>query len=186
MPVYLFYTRIVLTKTASFKLLKERRINIMLKEQMLITKAKGLGFTNAAIISTEALIYVPEYRKFCEENYCGNYNKVPACPPNCGTAEAMHAKLLSYRKALVLQTEYLALEPTLQCYRKGQREHNELLEKLLSQLSDEKRLVMSAGPWKNYSCISAYCLDAEKMATAANMICWGKDGITRFFSLILF
>ena len=47
----------------------------------LIKEALSMGFANAAIMDTKDLVFVPEYRQFCEDNLCGNYNLVPACPP---------------------------------------------------------------------------------------------------------
>ena len=71
----------------------------------LIKEALSMGFADAAIMDTNViLVFVPEYRQFCEDNLCGNYNLVPACPPACGTVEEMQAKALKYEKALVLQT----------------------------------------------------------------------------------
>ena len=37
-------------------------------------------------------------------------------------------------------------------------------------------LIMSAGPYKHNSCMSAYCVNAQKMADAVNMLCWIDDG----------
>ena len=51
----------------------------------LIQAAKNLGFSDAAIMNTKDLVFKPEYRKFCEENQCGNYNLNPACPPESGS-----------------------------------------------------------------------------------------------------
>ena len=47
-------------------------------------------------------------------------------------------------------------------------------------------LLMSAGPYKHHSCMSAYCVDAQKMADAVGMDCWKNDSMNRFFSQILF
>ena len=47
----------------------------------LIKEALSMGFAGAAIMDTKDLVFVPEYRQFCEDNLCGNYNLVPACPP---------------------------------------------------------------------------------------------------------
>ena len=47
-------------------------------------------------------------------------------------------------------------------------------------------LIMSAGPYKHNSCMSAYCVNAQKMADAVNMLCWTDDGKIRYFSQILF
>ena len=40
----------------------------------LIKTAKELGFSDAAIMDTKDLVFKPEYRVFCEENRCGNYD----------------------------------------------------------------------------------------------------------------
>lgn len=47
----------------------------------LIKAAKALGFSDAAVMDTGELVFKPEYRRFCEENQCGNYDLNPACPP---------------------------------------------------------------------------------------------------------
>ena len=47
-------------------------------------------------------------------------------------------------------------------------------------------LMMGAGPWKTASCMSAYCVNAQKMADFVGMKCWENDGKIRYFSLILF
>ena len=55
----------------------------------LVKEAIFLGFSGAAVMDTKELVFVPEYRTFCEENLCGCYNVNPACPPESGTAEEM-------------------------------------------------------------------------------------------------
>ena len=70
----------------------------------LVKEAIFLGFSGAAVMDTKELVFVPEYRTFCEENLCGCYNVNPACPPESGTAEEMKQRALQYEKTLVLQT----------------------------------------------------------------------------------
>ena len=152
----------------------------------MISEALALGFSGAAIIGTDELVYVPEYRKYCEENLCGNSGKLPVCPPACGTSDQMHERLLMYKNCLVLQSEFLPEEKTMEEFIRGKRLHNELTEKLLDRLKLDDILVMSSGPWKKNSCMSAYSIDADAMAKACNMICWGNDGIIRYFSSVLF
>ena len=50
-----------------------------------VQQAKSLGFTDAALMPVKDLVIMPEYRCFCEENLCGNYNRLPTCPPMSGT-----------------------------------------------------------------------------------------------------
>ena len=154
----------------------------------LIKTAKELGFSDAAIMNTKDLVFKPEYRVFCEENRCGNYDLNPACPPESGTVEEMKAHALSYEKALVLQTMQEDMHDSAQ-YKKDKLLQNKLTEELAENMKAEGKtdiLIMSAGPYKHNSCMSAYCVDAQKMADAAGMLCWTDDGMVRYFSQILF
>ena len=45
-----------------------------------VKEAKALGFTQAALMPVSELVIVPEYRMFCEENLCGNYNVLHVRP----------------------------------------------------------------------------------------------------------
>ena len=154
-----------------------------------IKEALSMGFADAAIMDTKDLVFVPEYRQFCEDNLCGNYNLVPACPPACGTVEEMQAKALKYEKALVLQTVLKdpIMDPVL--FKQAKHAQNILTEQLARQMQEagkEDILIMSAGPYKNCSCMSAYSVDAQKMADAVGMVCWADDSDVRFFTQILF
>ena len=92
-----------------------------------ITRAAiKLGFSAAAVMDTGNLVFKPEYRVFCEENQCGNYNLNPACPPESGTVEEMVARALKYEKTLVLQT----IQTMEMDYKKAKHFHNQLTEKL--------------------------------------------------------
>lgn len=64
----------------------------------LMQEAILMGFSGAAVMDTKELVFVPEYRTFCEENLCGCYNLNPACPPASGTVEEMKQRALSYEK----------------------------------------------------------------------------------------
>ena len=155
----------------------------------LIKEALSMGFANAAIMDTKDLVFVPEYRQFCEDNLCGNYNLVPACPPACATVEEMHEKAMKYEKALVLQTVLKdpVMDPVL--FKQAKHAQNILTEQLAKWMQEngkEDVLIMSAGPYKNCSCMSAYSVDAQKMADAVGMVCWADDSDVRFFTQILF
>ena len=156
----------------------------------IISLAKGMGFTDAALLPVEKLVIVPEYRRFCEENLCGNYNVLPVCPPMSGTVEEMTAAMRKYRTALVLTIVTTPVNYMDRAEQRASKKHQNLLTEQLMEamradgLSD--LLMMGAGPWKHASCMSAYCVDAQKMADAAHMKCWENDGKIRYFSLILF
>ena len=152
--------------------------------------AKDFGFTDAALLPVADLVVVPAYLCFCEENLCGNYDVLPVCPPMSGTVEEMTANMRRYQTALVL-----TIETTPNCYtdkaeqKAAKRAQNILTEQLMDQMRADGQtdlLMMGAGPWKTASCMSAYCVDAQKMADAVHMKCWENDGKIRYFSLILF
>lgn len=153
-----------------------------------IKEALTLGFNNAAVIDVKDLVFVLEYRQFCEENLCGNFNVISSCPPACGTPEKMHRKALNYKKALILQTVLESPEEQFDV-KKAKYNHNILTEKLYKKMEADAEttpLLISAGPYKRFSCMSAYGIDAQKMADAANMLCWTQDEKIHLFSLLLF
>ena len=152
--------------------------------------AKNLGFTDAAVMDVAELVVVPEYRRFCEQNLCGNYGVLPACPPMSGTVEEMTRTMRQYARALVLTMVITPVCCTDTAEQKAaKRRQNLLTEQLMAQMRADgltNLLMMGAGPWKHASCMSVYCVDAQKMADAVHMKCWENDGKIRYFSLILF
>ena len=99
--------------------------------------------------------------------------------------EEMKEKALSYNKTLVLQTT----QSNDMDYKKAKLLHNRLTESLAEEMKKEGKsdlLIMTAGPYRHHSCMSAYCVDAQEMADATGMTCWGKDGKVRYFSQVLF
>ena len=155
-----------------------------------VRQAKALGFTDAARMDVKDLVIVPEYRVFCEENLCGNYGVLPACPPESGTVEEMTARVRQYKTALVLMIEHTPLDYNDRQEQKAAKRHQNILtEQLMDRMREDgvaDMLMMGAGPWKNASCMSAYCVNAQKMADNVGMKCWANDGKIRYFSLILF
>lgn len=152
-------------------------------------KAKALGFADAAVMDVSDLVIDPTFRTYCEANVCGNYNLLPACPPKCGSIEEMTTKLKKYQRALILQTEEPYEDLSLEACKKAQAIHNLFAERLMSEIKDDlgnDLLFLASGPWKTHSCLSAYCVDAQKMAEAVGMKCWDDAAIMRLFSLILF
>ena len=52
-----------------------------MREEDLIAVAEDAGFAKAAVMNTEDLEFEHEFRKFCEQNDCGNYGNNYGCPP---------------------------------------------------------------------------------------------------------
>lgn len=164
-----------------------------MNEEKMIAIAKECGFAAAAFMDVKDLVIVPEYRKYCEMNLCHCYDVNPYCPPASGTVEEMTERVNAHARVLVLQTEVdndKMLNP--ETGKDAKVAHNRMGDVLLERLVEEcgirpgDILRMSAGPWSQSSCMSAYCVDAQKMADAVGMLCWAKDGKSRFFSQILF
>ena len=155
-----------------------------------ISDARSMGFTDAALLPVCELVVVPEYRKFCEQNICGKYGVLPACPPMCGSVEEMGRTMQKYETALVLMMETTPADGSDEAEQMAAKKHqNMLTEQLMERFRADgvdNMLMMGAGPWKKSSCMSAYCVDAQKMADAVHMKCWADDGKVRYFSLILF
>ena len=104
-----------------------------------VKEAKALGFTQAALMPVSELVIVPEYRMFCEENLCGNYNVLPACPPASGTVEEMTARVRQHETALVLMIEHTPKDPMDKQEQKADKRHqNELTEQLINRMHENR------------------------------------------------
>ncbi|MBQ1281325.1 MAG: DUF2284 domain-containing protein [Oscillospiraceae bacterium] len=62
------------------------------------------GFSAAVVIPTAEIPFDFSFRKYCEENTCGEFGKNHGCPPTCGTPEELRDLILGKSHALVLQT----------------------------------------------------------------------------------
>ena len=167
--------------------------------------AEEAGFTRAAVIPANFLEFDPELRKYCEDNLCGNYGKNYSCPPFCGTPEEMKARTEQYKRAWIFQTTGdVGTWDNQEGIRKVKDSHNRRSRALIRRLREEgiQGLPMLAGPCaacercmgfkgeacchpeEVSSCISAYCMKAEKMAEDAGMEYWCGEGKVAFFLCI--
>lgn len=175
-------------------------------DQEIFQMADQAGFTHAAVIPADRLEFDPGLRKYCEENLCGNYGKNYSCPPFCGTPAEMRARTEKYKRAWIFQTIGDVGSWENQNSIKEVRDfHNRSSRSLIGSLREKgmKGLAMLAGPCAACevcmgfngkpcchpeevpSCISAYCMKAEKMAEDAGLEYWCGEGKVAFFSLYL-
>lgn len=166
------------------------------------------GVWRTAFVDTKDLVFDPEFRKYCEEDKCGNYDVNYSCPPHCGTPEEMQAKVMQYRRLLLVQTAWdvsdvMNTDETAEAKAKHNAISYEVLEKLnaLGIVSD----AMMAGPcklckkvcmqmigrpcprdYKVFSCLSAYCINVAKLAETAGMECWCGNTRVLYFSMFMF
>ena len=176
-------------------------------EKEMIALAEAEGFAAAAVVDTDKIVFDPMFRPFCEENLCGQYGVNYSCPPDCGTPEEMKQRVVAHKRGLVLQTIWEISDYTdKKAIKHAKGSHNAAAIRLMKQLRAQGKdgfLVGASGcalcspcalkngqpctyPDLRYSCMSAYCVDAQEMAHAVGMICWGTDDKIRYFSQILF
>lgn len=158
-------------------------------DKELIKLAKEERFC-AAVIASENIPVDGKFRKFCEDNLCGKYNANYSCPPDCGTVEEVQARLASGKRALVLQTIWeIGSYENKQAILDSKKAHNAAILRFTEKLRQAgiqgfclgyggcplcdpcKRVENQpcAHPDKKISCMSAYCIDAAKLAEKCNL-----------------
>lgn len=173
-------------------------------ERELISCALETGFDHAAFMDVKDLVFEHELRKYCVENLCGNYGKNHACPPDCGTPEEMEEKVRGYSHALVMQTVQQVSDVTQpEEIRRVRKRHNDLSREFLEKMKEigQKGLPVLAGPCtvcsvcskaegklcrfpeELASCLSAYCIRADKMADSCGLTYWYGENTVAFFSI---
>ena len=176
-------------------------------EEQIIGCALEEGFANAAIVDTGDIVFDPSFRPYCEENLCGQYGANYSCPPDCGSPEAMKQRVLSHKKALVLQTMW-----EISDYSDGKQikpakaAHNAAQIRLAKRLRAEgvRGFIVGASgcalcspckqtlgqpcafPDLRYSCMSAYCIFVKKLADKCAMEYDCGEGLLAFFGMYVF
>ena len=172
----------------------------------MIRAAEKEGF-QAAVISTDKIVFNAAFRPYCAENLCGQYGANYSCPPDCGTPDDMERRVLSYPNALVLRSECevesFAEKEMLQA---GKRKHNEASIRLIAKLREaghEGFMVGASGcalckpcaitvgeacrfPTLRYSCMSAYCIYVKKLAEDCALKYDYENGILPYFGMFVF
>mgnify|MGYP003400516798 CR=1 FL=1 len=147
------------------------------------------GFAHYGLMPTNELVFVKSYRKYCEDDICGNYNKHPMCPPMCGTFEELKKNVQNFKNVLVLQSIWHAEDFTDQEFiKKCKATHNKNTKSLINELNfdGDTGIIISAGPGQNTSCVSAYCIDVAEAAKFLNMNYYFQDNNFCLFSFFIF
>lgn len=161
----------------------------MEKSEMIQT-ALSEGFLRAAVIPASALVFDFSYRRFCEENVCGNYGANYCCPPDCGTPQEMQERALSYENALVVQSKAPVQDTTdseeAEAIKNTHMEHMLALVRRYEALGIYGEPIMAGGchfckvckkiegkpcvrPEGQHACLSAYCIDVNCLAETCGM-----------------
>ena len=175
-----------------------------MQEKEMIRLAQLEGFSAAAVINADEIVFNDGFRKFCEDNVCGNYGANYSCPPDCGTFDEMKARVQAYTHALVLQTKW-----DIPDYRdkkavfSAKHAHNAAMFRLIDQLGIEGHMCGASPctlcescaildgepcclPEKRFSCLSAYCVDVKALAESCSMEYFCPDGKVAFFGVYMY
>ena len=161
------------------------------------------GFADAKVIGTDKIVFCLEFRKYCEENLCGEYGNNYSCPPDCGSADQMKKRALSFTKALVVRSTCLVTDLSdTKAIKEAKLFHNGAMLSLINNLKnvDNREGIMAgasgcmicntcsrleskpcAHPHLRYSCLSAYCINVMALAQECGMDYTYKDGELSFF-----
>ena len=181
-------------------------MNTPMTNEELIRYAVEEGFADAAVVNTEDIIFDPSFRPYCEENLCGQYGVNYTCPPACGTVEEMKARVLSYKRGLLLQTIWQISDfSDAAAIKHAKTAHNAAQLRLLKRLRAsgcEGFPIGASGcalcspcaykenkpcnfPEFKYSCMSAYCIFVKKLADKAGISYDCGEGLLAFFGMYI-
>ena len=66
--------------------------------------AKEAGFTYAAPLAMDSLVFRPEVREMCESGRCRSYGKSWSCPPAVGSLEVIAKRAAGFENGIIVQT----------------------------------------------------------------------------------
>ena len=156
----------------------------------MIEAALQTGFEAAVVVKTEDIPFDFSFRKYCEENLCGQYGANYSCPPDCGNCEEMRARILNRKYALIVQSSNKISDYSASAVERAKRRHCELaleLEKKIKSSGIDGFTVGACGctlcnpcmkklgipckfPKYSYSCMSAYCINVKKLCDKCGLI----------------
>ena len=69
-----------------------------------LERAREIGFTTAAGLNMDALVFRSEVRDMCAADRCRSYDRNWSCPPACGTPEVCADRMAAYAHGILVQT----------------------------------------------------------------------------------
>lgn len=72
--------------------------------EQLVMLAKEAGFTYAAPLAMDALVFRPEVREMCESGRCRSYGRSWSCPPAAGSLDVIRKRAEGYVSGIIVQT----------------------------------------------------------------------------------
>lgn len=107
----------------------------------LLDYLQTLGVSRSAHIDTRDIPFNPDFRKQCEQNVCGNYQKNWMCPPNVGDFAELKENALQYKQGIVFQTVH-QLEDSFdfEGMQEGMEAQNKILRAFLGWIEENNLL----------------------------------------------
>lgn len=176
-----------------------------MNEKQILDLARAAGFS-AALCATADIPVDHSFRRYCEENLCGQYGRNYGCPPRCGTPAEMEARLRVPGCALVLQSTWPIADYTdSAAITQAKIAHNTascaLLQRLAAEgvrgfmvgcsgctLCEECALTRGAPcvyPQRCYACMSAYCVHVRELVAGCGLRYDCADGNLRMFGMLI-
>ena len=172
----------------------------------LLELAKEEGFF-ASMTTPDNIPVDGKFRVYCEENLCGNYGANYSCPPDCGTVEELHQKILAEEKVLVVQPIWeLESYEDKAAIQKAKTTHISMMLLLKAKMEKEGYIGFCSGyngcslctpckrienqpcshPDLRVSCMSAYCVDVAELAKRCSLEFGWTSGKLYLFGMIAF
>lgn len=175
----------------------------------LVKEALEFNATHAALVEVTKIPFNQDFRKQCEQNVCGSYNKNWMCPPGIGPISDLIQRVRGFKQGLLLQT----VHPLEDSYDwdgmlEGKTSHEKVFRKLLEHI--EKReifteiLPLSVGPCmhcakcayltgnecsfpdKAVSSVEAYGIDVMALLKGCGIPYFNGQNTVSYVGLILF
>ena len=117
----------------------------------LVKDALALNATHASIAEVTEIKFNEDFRKLCEQNSCGSYNKNWMCPPAVGPFQKLKERALSFKQGLLFQTVHpIASSLDWKGMLEGGVNHTKIFRKILECMEknyDFKEILpLNAGP----------------------------------------
>ena len=131
----------------------------------LIQDALALDATHASIAQVAEITFNEDFRRLCEQNSCGSYNKNWMCPPAVGPICDLKERALKYEQGLLFQTVHpIASSLDWKGMLAGGVNHTKIFRKILERMENnynfKEILPLNMGPCTY--CVKCAYLTGEK------------------------
>jgi len=117
----------------------------------LVKDALELSAVHVSIAEVAEIKFNEDFRKLCEQNSCGSYNKNWMCPPAVGPIYDLKKRALGFKQGLLFQTVHpIASSLDWKGMKEGGVKHTEIFRKILECMENnytfKEILPLNAGP----------------------------------------